>query len=75
MNKKAIVTIIAQAKSGVDYGTHGAICPCCGKRARVHTTKKSEGGIRIRYHKCKNPDCLLQQIGVDIKSVQCDEAA
>ncbi|MEZ6854980.1 hypothetical protein [Halodesulfovibrio aestuarii] len=41
MNCKAIVTIIAQAKSGVDYGTHGAICPCCCRRARVHTTKKS----------------------------------
>lgn len=75
MNNKQIVYLIAVAKAGVEYGTQGAPCPCCGKRARVHTTKKAEAGIRIRYHKCKNPDCLLQQIGVDIKSVQCDEAA
>lgn len=73
MNKKAIVAMVAQARSGVEYGINGAACPCCGKRARVYSTTKKED-ICVRYHKCKNPECLLHQIGIDIKSVQIPPA-
>lgn len=76
MNNKAIVAIVAKARAGVEYGINGAACPCCGERALVHTTTKKRG-ICVRYHKCKNPKCLLHQLGVDIKSVQAtfDDAA
>lgn len=78
MNKyvvTAIVTLIQKAEEGVSYGGRGAICPACGERAYVVTTRRWSGGMRVRYHKCQNSDCLLCGLDVTIKSVQVDEAA
>ena len=75
MNKAivtAVVTLIQKAEEGVSYGGRGAICPACGERARVITTRRWSGGMRIRYHKCQNSNCLLSGLGVTIKSVQID---
>lgn len=78
MNKcvvTAIVTLIRKAEEGVTYGGRGAICPACDERAHVITTRRWSDGMRVRYHKCKNPDCLLYGLDVTIKSVQVDNAA
>lgn len=64
----------AKAESGVDYRPRtGALCPACGKPAKIVSTKPWEGDLRIRYHRCQNPSCLLASIKQSIKSVQVDK--
>lgn len=63
--------VIALANSGVDYQKgKGAICPVCGKRAKVVTTRHWDGGVRIRFHKCENRACVMYVLGRQIKSVE-----
>ncbi|GAB6175956.1 hypothetical protein JCM16814_08470 [Desulfobaculum senezii] len=69
--KKAIVIAMSKARSGVDYSRKGgAACPLCGKRVRVYSSPAWSGGIKVRYHHCENPSCLLSQIRTTIKSIE-----
>lgn len=68
-----IVTAREAAAGGVDYSPrHGARCPWCNRRAKIYKTMKWEGSTRIRYHRCENNLCLLNQLGMTIKSVEED---
>jgi hypothetical protein len=69
---KHLAIAIQAAESGVDYfPTTGARCPFCGRRkVPVYTTRPWEHGCRIRYHKCGNPGCYLNQLNKTIKSVE-----
>jgi len=63
----------SQAEAGVDYRPRtGALCPCCGKPAKITHTRPWDGETRIRYHRCLTPDCVLAGIRQSIKSVQVD---
>ncbi len=63
-----------EAEGGVDYSSrHGALCPACGKKARIYSTKKWEGSVRIRYHRCETAGCYLAAMGVSIKSIEEDK--
>lgn len=70
--KKEVVLVVAKAREGVTYtAKHGAVCPCCGaERLPVNRTMPWSGAVRIRYHRCVNPACLLCAIGEGIKSLQ-----
>lgn len=71
MTTKYLVLAIMQAESGVDYDRKtGAFCPFCGYRLRVRDTMPWYGDCRVRYHKCINEKCYLNQIEKSIKSVE-----
>lgn len=54
-----VALAIRSARDGIEYDAkNGAICPYCGKRARV-THKVWFDRSCKRYHKCKNPKCLF----------------
>lgn len=61
---------IREAESGVDYIKGHAICPACGSRLYVKTTRPWEGNTRIRYHICKAEHCGLAAIAQHIKSIE-----
>ena len=62
-----------KAATGVDYSSRtGALCPYCGNRAKIYSTKPWEGSTRIRYHNCKNTKCLIASLGITIKSIEED---
>lgn len=75
-SKKAIAAAIAKAQAGVDYSPRtGATCPCCGaENLRVRNTLAWAGTMRVRFHLCTNPRCLLAQLKQGIKSVEKDTA-
>lgn len=75
LTKQMITVMVAKAEGGVDFGGRGALCPCCGRRAKVVTTRPWESGCRVRYHRCENQGCLLHKLGVTIKSLQQDSIA
>ncbi len=62
-----------EAETGVVFSQrHGAMCPACNQRAKIYSTKPWEGPVRIRYHRCSNPQCVLCRAGKTIKSVEED---
>jgi hypothetical protein len=69
---KAVALALEAAACGVDYlPRDGATCPWCGKtRIPVYSTKPWSGDVRVRYHHCNNPGCLLYQLHTGIKSLQ-----
>lgn len=69
-----VIAIMAKAGAGVDFSARfGALCPYCGKRAKVVTTRPWEGTLRVRYHQCKNTDnCVVAAMGTTIKSIEED---
>jgi hypothetical protein len=70
---KRIVLIVEMARTGVVYDSRdGAVCPGCGASLRAYKVMPWDGGFRVRYHKCTNPDCVLCAIGEGIKSLQED---
>lgn len=72
----AVAEAIRAAESGVEYSPRkGALCPHCGCRTRIVTTRPWDGRMRVRYSRCENPRCLLCQMGVSVKSIQEDKAA
>lgn len=68
----AIEIAVVKARDGVDYSVKsGATCPMCGKKKiKVMSSPRWMGEMKVRYHKCQNPDCLLGKMGTLIKSVQ-----
>jgi hypothetical protein len=71
---KRFVLIVEMARTGVIYDRRdGAVCPGCGAtRLRAYKVMPEDGGLRVRYHKCSNPECILCAIGEGIKSLQED---
>lgn len=67
-----VARVVTNARSGVEYRAKvGAVCPCCGReRIKAYKTMPWSGSIRIRYHKCDNPDCVLCALGETVKSLQ-----
>lgn len=68
---------IAEARrigaAGVDYSPRvGAICPWCGKKARIVRTMPWEDNTRIRYHRCETKGCAMEKMRDSIKSIEID---
>lgn len=70
--QRTVVAAITKAREGVAYtAKDGAVCPVCGaKRLRAYKTMAWSGNVRIRYHKCVNPECVLCELGEGVKSLQ-----
>lgn len=69
-----VVTVCDLAASGVDYSPrYGALCPGCRKRAKIYSTRPWEGAVRVRYHRCMTPGCVINRLGKTIKSVEEDK--
>ena len=60
------------AQQGVDYTKRGAYCPLCGQKMRTVDTKDC-GKSKLRWHKCRNEDCLLGSMALLVKSAQQQE--
>ncbi|MHC1701786.1 MAG: transcriptional regulator [Humidesulfovibrio sp.] len=73
-SKKAIAAAIILAQAGVDYSPKtGATCPCCrAEKLSVVTTRPWDGAMRVRFHQCTTPSCLLAKLKQGIKSVELD---
>ncbi|MBU0680117.1 MAG: transcriptional regulator [Proteobacteria bacterium] len=71
---KKLVEAKAQAASGVDYSPRfGAVCPSCATtRAVVTGSLPWDSAIKIRYHRCRNSGCPINQMGISIKSIEVD---
>ncbi|MBU4526574.1 MAG: transcriptional regulator [Desulfomicrobium sp.] len=69
---RELVRVVDLARAGVIFSPrNGAVCPGCGAtRLRAYKTMPWSGSVRIRYHKCGNPECILCAIGEGIKSLQ-----
>ncbi len=68
-----LVEMITKAEAGIDYRPRtGALCPACGKPAKIVATRPWEGTARIRYHRCRQPACVLASTGTTIKSVEVE---
>lgn len=62
-----------KAETGAIYTPrHGAPCPVCGQRMQVTRTFPWAGIIRLRYHACTNPDCLLAVLKKKVKSTEME---
>lgn len=73
LSVQRIAAITETASSGVDYSPRlGALCPACGKKAKIIRTLPWEDRIRIRYHKCLSKRCVLAAMGRGIKSIEVD---
>lgn len=71
--QKMLLIWIGEAEGGVDFREGFAACPACGSRLKVKTTRPWDGSTRIRYHACKEDDCMLATIGQAIKSIESRE--
>ena len=68
-----LADLIARAAAGVDYRPRtGALCPGCGRPAKIYKTMGWDGNTRIRYHRCRTDGCLLCAARATIKSVEED---
>lgn len=78
MGNKAMIIQIAQARAKCEYGVEykprqGAICPVCqAVRMSIFSSRRWKDGIKVRYHKCNNPDCVACAIGLSIKSIELE---
>ena len=68
---------IAKAKDlaagGVDFSPqNGAGCPWCRRPVKIVKTMPWQDNMRIRYHRCQSPGCVLSHLAVTIKSVEID---
>lgn len=72
MNTIELVGVIfQQAQTGIVFTSrHGAICPGCNKKVKIYCTRPWDGGVRVRYHKCTNGQCVVGHAGISIKSVE-----
>lgn len=68
-----VIKAVETASAGVDYSPQkGALCPWCGRRAKIYKTLPWESDIRIRYHRCQNNGCVLASMKQSIKSIEVD---
>jgi len=81
MTNRQMLALVADAKAkteaGVDYSPRlGAVCPVCGRaKMRVYHTWPWRKSVRVRDHKCDNPECFASILGLTVKSTQKDEEA
>ncbi len=78
MNAAGTMIVLAKRKAdqGVDYSPkHGALCPMCGEKARIYSTKPWDGPVRVRFHRCDNQACALASMRISIKSLEEDRVA
>ena len=48
------------AAGGVTYSPRtGALCPYCGRTAKIYKTLPWEDATRIRYHRCTDQSCPI----------------
>ena len=69
---KRFILVVESARAGVIFDVlDGAVCPCCGTtRLKAYKVMPWADGVRVRYHKCGNQECILCAIGEGIKSLQ-----
>ncbi len=77
MNTKKMFALVAMARekaaAGVSYSSRtGALCPFCGKKAKIYRTERWEGSLRVRYHRCQSTACLIASLGITVKSIEED---
>ncbi len=77
MDTQKIFALVAKARekaaAGVSYSSRtGALCPFCGKKAKIYRTTPWEGSLRVRYHRCQGTVCLIASLGITIKSIEED---
>ena len=77
MSNDLALALISHAKrkadESVDYTSkNGALCPECGLKMRVITSRAWEDEFKVRFHKCLNEKCILGALGISMKSVQVD---
>lgn len=66
-----VVKDVEAARAGVTYTARDkASCPACCGELETTCTKAWSGNVRIRYHKCTNPDCVLFMLGQSVKSIE-----
>lgn len=70
--QEVVAVAMAKAQEAVDFTPRkGAVCPMCGTaKLRVVCTKPWIGDARVRFHRCTNPGCVMNSLGLSIKSVQ-----
>lgn len=69
-----VAAYIRAAEAGVEYRPgRGAYCPACGAKLRAYITRPWADGIRVRYHRCPDPACVLSRIRRNIKSVEAGQ--
>lgn len=67
----AIARALKAASDGVEFRPHrGAYCPACGCKLKSYNTQPWRDGLRVRYHHCADPDCILSRLGKTVKSVE-----
>lgn len=59
---------IALAQQGVVYQNKKALCPLCEMKMRTQDTKHVDG-TKVRWHKCRNGECLIGSMALLVKSV------
>ncbi len=68
-----ITKATSKAQAGVDYSPrYGALCPWCGRRAKIYKTLPWEDRLRVRYHRCTGKGCVIVRMGITIKSIEVD---
>lgn len=66
---RLLVIAIEAAKVGIDYRKgEGAFCPFCRERLRTYRT--IGGRPTIRYCRCTNTGCPMNEMEISIKTVQ-----
>lgn len=60
---------LSLADSGVEFENRTARCPVCGWKMQV-VSSGPKAALRVRSHRCRNPECLLAALGVTVKSVE-----
>ena len=67
----AIARALKAASDGVEFRAgRGAYCPVCGAKLKAYNTQPWREGVRVRYHHCAAPDCILARLGKTVKSVE-----
>ena len=67
----AVAKSIRAAEAGVEYRPgRGAYCPACGAKLKVINTQQWRDSLRVRYHVCSDPGCVLFRLGKNVKSVE-----
>lgn len=72
-NVTQIVAAKREAENGVEYSPKlGALCPWCSQKTKITRTEAWDENIRIRYHKCHRPGCVIAKLKISVKSIEVD---
>lgn len=72
---RVVASALHEVKQGVNYSRRlGAVCPVCGTpRAKTIRSMPWADGVKIRYHRCANPGCLVFALQLTFKSIDIEE--